>query len=104
MPGDILVVLPPHYVPEKIQAIPKESQGMHIMIVEEVLDKEVGRIELIIIDCTRSPHCKEDTREHGGIGRSPLTLHLKEATVTLQWGSREPLACKKELFIGRLTV
>lgn len=101
LPGDILVYLPRDYTPKKIEEMPKGRTGMHMMIVEDVLNIDARRVDLKIIDCTRFRHCPEDTRARDGIGRAPLTIHLQSSGAELQWGSREK-TWPKDLFFGRL--
>jgi hypothetical protein len=100
-PGDFLVYLPPKYTPKEITKIPTGRTGMHVMIVEEVLEIETQQIRLKIIDCTRFRHCWEDDRVKGGIGRAPLTIHIQKEGTVLQWGSRKK-KYEKDLFCGRL--
>ena len=50
---------------------------MHIMVVERVLKVQDDQVELMVIDCTRRPQCKEDSREAGGIGRAPVTICVR---------------------------
>lgn len=100
-PGDIFGYLPRNFIPQEISQIPKERTGTHLGVVEQVLNIQEGKIELVIIDCTRFPHCKEDTRVKGGIGRSPLTIYFENGKAILRWGSRKK-KWEKDIFLGRL--
>lgn len=102
LPGDFLVYLPCGYIPQEIEKMPTARTGMHIMVVEKVVSMDWNQTELVVIDCTRRPHCRDDQRkETGGIGRSPLTIHIEFGKVRLQWGKRKTMI-EKDLFCGRL--
>lgn len=100
-PGDIFCYLPPNFIPEKRSEMPTTRTGTHVGIIEKVIRTTNNSVELVIIDCTRFPHCQEDSRTKGGIGRSPLTIYIERDKTFLQWGSREKL-WQKEVFFGRL--
>ena len=99
--GDLIVYLPQNYTPKEITEIPNKRTGTHIMIVEKVKLQEPNKTTLTIIDCTRFPHCSEDSRIKGGIGRSPVTIQTQNEKMILQWGAREKV-WEKDLFFGRL--
>lgn len=102
--GDLFGYLPCKYVPKKISEIPTKRTGMHLGIIEKVIKVQNEQIELLIIDCTRIPHCVEDSRSKngkGGVGKSPLTIYIKEEGAILQWGTNKE-KLKKHLFFGRL--
>lgn len=102
-PGDLIVYLPRNYTPKEVSKIQTERTGTHLMLVEEILEINQDRIKLMVIDCTRSPHCSEDSRVKGGIGRAPLTIFNSPQGTTLQWGSRKK-KLEKDLFLGRLKI
>ncbi len=110
-PGDLLVYLPPDFVPKEISEIPAERTGTHVMVVEEIAFHG-DRIELSVIDCTRLRHCPEDSRVKGlkdGVGRSPLTIVQRSEGALLQWGTRKrkwkrSQAFEKNLFFARLKI
>jgi hypothetical protein len=103
-PGDLIVCLPHHYELKEINHMPSQRPGVHIMLIEEVLNTDHHTIQMSIIDCTRSPHSQEDSRflrQTGGIGRAPLILYKGAQGYLLQWGSN-PNRLEKEVFFGRL--
>lgn len=107
-PGDILCYLPPEYTPEPISEMPQGRTGMHVGVIEKIKMVGDSTIELDLIDSTRKPHCKEDSRYKegkGGIGRAPLKISRKEDTAdmpfSLQWGSSQT-KWEKKLFFGRV--
>ena len=103
IPGDILVYLPPNFHPPKDADFSKKSTGTHIMIVDQVLEKIGDTYQFIIIDSTRIPHSKQDTRypKGSGIGRSPVFLTPHENIVLLQW-SLKGKKHEKAITIGRV--
>lgn len=108
--GDILCYLPPKFTPQTITEMPKAKTGMHVGIIEKIKLARDSSLEIEVIDSTRRPHCKEDTRsekDKGGIGRAPLRISCKEEAghtrIFLQWGSSD-IKWEKDLFFGRLKV
>ncbi len=102
IPGDVIVYLPHHYVLKvtvEIQSIVRPAT--HVMIVEKIISIHEDKVELIIIDSSRYPHCPEDSRVTGGVGRAPLTIHTEPEGMSIQWGTREK-RWSKNLFFGRL--
>ena len=102
LPGDLLVYLPLNYQPKVIDQMPTTRPGMHVMIVERIFKKERNCLALSIIDCSRSRHCKEDSRieREKGIGSALLTLTIG-SPCSLRWG-KEKEAMEIEIFLGRL--
>lgn len=107
-PGDILCYLPPDYTPKPISEMPKARTGMHVGVIEKIKVVLDSSLEIDLIDSTRRPHCKEDSRyekDKGGVGRAPLKISCKEdkpeMPFFLQWGSSQTV-WEKKLFFGRL--
>ena len=103
MPGDILVYLPHSFHPPKDADFSKKSTGTHIMIVDQVLEKIGDTYQFMIIDSTRIPHSKCDTRfpRESGIGRSLVFLTPYKDITLLQW-SLNGRKYKKEITMGRV--
>jgi hypothetical protein len=99
--GDFMVYLPPGYQPKEVSKIQTKKTGTHVMLIERILRLDPNHIELVIIDCTRAAHCSEDHRTEGGIGRSPLNIHIQRGQTSIQWGD-SPEQLTKDLFFGRL--
>lgn len=100
-PGDFIVYLPLHYKPKEIIKIQNRKTGTHVMLIEQIIQINQTEIKLVIIDCTRAPHCSEDHRADRGIGRSPLNISVQGEKTSIQWGKNlEKL--EKDLFFGRL--
>ena len=103
IPGDILIYLPRNYHPPIDGNNSKKSTGTHVMIVDQILEKIGGTYQFMILDSTRAPHSRKDTRYPGGsgIGKSPVFLTPDENFSHLQWrinGRKHA----KELTIGRI--
>jgi len=103
LPGDILIYLPHNFLPPKEADFSKKSTGTHVMIVDQILEKIGDTYQFMIIDSTRVPHSKQDTRypSESGIGRSPVFLTPHKNIVLLQWSSKGK-KYEKEITIGRV--
>lgn len=111
-PGDVLVYMAPGYQsPTHWDSRPSSRPtGTHVMVVEEVLEKQDKKCVLKIIDSTRAPHNKIDDTRHkaqlieGGIGKSSLVLKKLEGShmYSLKWSKRASKRLKKEVMVGRL--
>jgi len=103
IPGDILVYLPRNYQPPIDADYSKKSTGTHIMIVDQILEKIGGTYQFIVLDSTRVPHSKQDTRypSRSGIGKSPVFLTPCKNFTQLQW-SINGRKHEKELTMGRI--
>lgn len=73
------------------------------MIVDQVLEKIGDTYQFMIIDSTRIPHSKQDTRypKGSGIGRSPVFLTPYKTITLLQW-SQNGKKHEKEITMGRV--
>ena len=111
--GDIMTYLPQNYVPSDFgKSIKKKGRTFtHVMIVDKVFNKTAkGVFHFSIIDCTRKPHSKTDTRQKewmktNGIGQAELFMKKKEGEddfYTLQWKGGKRLSKSRELIVGRI--
>ena len=103
IPGDILVYLPRNYRPPIDADYSKKSTGTHIMIVDQILEKVGDAYQFMVLDSTRVPHSKQDTRypNGSGIGKSPVFLTPCKNFTQLQW-SPNGKKHEKEFTMGRI--
>ena len=110
--GDIIVYLPLNYEPPSLEEpVKKGPTYTHVMVVNQVFPKTDNEFfHFSIIDCTRKPHSKDDTRQKqlmktDGIGQSELLVKKneeKENCYTLQWKGKQNVLGLKELTVGRV--
>lgn len=102
-PGDLMIYLPPKYQPLKEPDPQAKRTGTHAMIIDTVHGENNGSFHFQIIDSTRIPHSKHDSRYPGknGIGESPLFLTPCGDNYWIQWKS-DGRRQEKEIFLARL--
>jgi len=74
--GDLLVFVPSNYTHPDSPPMKRKSTGTHIAIIHKSYGYHKGSYSFQVIDATRVPHGKEDSRypRESGIGISPLMI------------------------------
>jgi hypothetical protein len=103
--GDLLVFVPPNYTHPDSPPMKRKSTGTHIAIIHKSYGYHKGSYSFQVIDATRVPHGKEDSRypRESGIGISPgMITPYRGGGSTVQWGKNASTIFHKEVTVGRL--
>jgi len=104
--GDVLVYQFPGFKPSHK---PRDGRGTHVMLISQVESQDGLTLTLEVIDCTRQPHNRHDSRTsfrkpRPGFGKSTVTLYQVNGQYTqLKWGDTpNAVVHQKEFTVGKL--